>query len=282
MLEGDRWCVLDLTARRRAPDPGTSRASLIPPPRIGWEGWYVGDGIPEFGPLAEQAGGLLTALRARAPVPPEVRARADERGIAADAVILPDADQRWARFLHWLAWAGVPPPARRWSWDGLIFPYEESGRFCSGVGPPRLSPEEPDSPYNRFVSALDNLCLRSAAACAWLLATVPGRRPEDRGAGCGGDAVRGEGTPLPGKRSLEFLQAASRLGAVDEGTRRNADEIGRKVDPSSRPGAFKATAADLKQCGLLAAREGRGGGYWLTAAGREAVAAARRGGGEKQ
>ena len=295
-------------------------------PVLSWEGWCVGQGFARFKKLAETAGNLLTELRVRAPVPPELRARAGElnerfldelrtRGLVpfesqaradkdnlkatTDLLILPNQDQRWLRFLHWLAWSGGPMAVKRWSWSGIVFEYDykEIDKFCEGYAPPpRLSFEKIESPYNRFYSVLDNLFLRSSVALQWIMATLSEglvkdqpRKEADRDnqqGGASGSPVEDHANRPPSTKSAipanpkelnrlerELLHAIHILRAFDDKSLCSKNKIVKKADPNKGPTSGDVCRAfrRLVSEGFLASAQGRDGGFWLTPKGREVV-----------
>jgi hypothetical protein len=156
----------------------------VPPPPIVWECQLAGKEscIKRFDALSEDAGSLLASLRIVVPVPPEIRATARDCKIPEDLPLIPSEPQRWATFLHWLAWSGGPLGVERQSWDGaLVFPYDRAQdlprTFGLNVsGPLRFCYETPDHPYNHFYSIIDNLFVRSSAALQWIISPLNDRK----------------------------------------------------------------------------------------------------------
>jgi hypothetical protein len=139
-----------------------------------WKGVYFGDGITAFEALAQSADFVLTSYPVRLPLPCEIEEIAQTFGYCpSTVVIVPCGEHRWARILHWLAWAGTVMPIGRLVWDGKEPKYREP---CLDA-------------TLKSTSIIENLFLRSALAIKWIigeLSTVEGplhiseRRPERR------------------------------------------------------------------------------------------------------
>lgn len=71
------------------------------------------------------------------------------------------------------------------------------------------------------------------------------------------------------ERQYEILQAMSILKATDPARRKTTEEIAEAAEGREcNPEVFKRPIADLKRRGLVATKDGRGGGCWLTNTGR--------------
>jgi hypothetical protein len=69
-------------------------------------------------------------------------------------------------------------------------------------------------------------------------------------------------------RAREALKAMLQLNAVDSDSRRSAEEITQRA-MDKRSDALKPVLLELKEEGFVLSKTGRGGGYWLTAKGRD-------------
>jgi hypothetical protein len=140
-------------------------------------GWYHGQGISEFMALAFGVDRFLSEFPLRIPMPRPVIQIANLCGrLSPDPIILPGGSDRWARTLHWLAWAGEVMAIRPLC-------YKEGLRSeCEYSLDPGLS----------LGSIIDNLFLRSSLALDWiavrmgLISLAPGirrakSRPKRRG-----------------------------------------------------------------------------------------------------
>ncbi len=75
-------------------------------------------------------------------------------------------------------------------------------------------------------------------------------------------------TRLLSFRQYAVLQAMLELKAADAQARRTTGEIARRAEgKQARVDNFKEPIAALEKLGLIATKEGRGGGCWLTAEG---------------
>ena len=201
-------------------------------PVLRWEGWFVGSGFRRFQRLADVAGSLLTELRVRAPVPSELRARASEMHAPADLLILPNEQQRWARFLHWMAWAGGPMAVDRWCWNNIVFQYniESIERFCPGYsGPPKVSFERVGSPYNRYYSIINNLFLRSAVALQGIIELLG----SDGGDVATASTVTGKGAVVRDNDTAPMQQVTSSADG-EQGMRTQSGALPMQVSPQER------------------------------------------------
>ena len=242
-----------------------------------WEGWYEGDGASTFEHISISAGDLLPAYRVKAPPPPELRSMLGRISqLGENTLILPEEQHIWPRFLHWLAWAGEVMPTSRFSWDrGLSAPTDQ-WRQLFLADPPRT-----------FYSILDNLFLRSVAACQWIIERLEWQAAQEMVHPCElGEIQRKKNSgSAPKNESIEmacrpqdlplsvdqrdFLVAALELSAFDSDSRQTATEIveqakGKHANRRTRNARF----ASLVEKKLLESTTGRHGGYWLTETGR--------------
>jgi hypothetical protein len=70
--------------------------------------------------------------------------------------------------------------------------------------------------------------------------------------------------PVLSTRQYEILEAMHLLKAFDAAKRKTTNKIVDKAERGANPEGFKEPIADLKRRGLVATKEGRGGGCWLT------------------
>ena len=85
-----------------------------------------------------------------------------------------------------------------------------------------------------------------------------------------GDPKAGaESAQVLSERQYDILEAMYNLKATDPARRKTTDEIAKAAEgPDAAPEGFKRPIADLVRRRLAAAKTGRGGGCWLTCAGR--------------
>ncbi len=142
MFRGTRWQVLGRNNRKGFRN---------------WTAWYVGHGLSGFEALALSVDSVLTSYPVRLPLPCEVRELAGKFAfLQQDAIIAPCGEHRWARILHWLAWAKIVMPISRLSWNGKDYtPCEHSL-----------------DPTLRMTSIADNMFLRSVLAIDWIIANL--------------------------------------------------------------------------------------------------------------
>jgi Helix-turn-helix domain len=209
-----------------------------PNPPLFWESRIAGKAscIKRFDALSEIAGNLLASLQIAVPVPPEIRAMARDCSIPDEMPLIPREPQRWATFLHWLAWSGGPLAVDRQTWDaGLLFSYDRAQDIARPFnvnvsGPPRFSFDTTDHPYNHFYSIIDNLFVRSSAALQWIISTLNDKQDDAR--------IGGSGQLSVTKRSgwLKVSDAARTAGcntgtisrAANKGELKSNGEKGRK------------------------------------------------------
>jgi hypothetical protein len=70
------------------------------------------------------------------------------------------------------------------------------------------------------------------------------------------------------KEQRQILEAMKEMGAISIDNRKTAAQIVKKAMNSSATEKYKEIMADLCHRGLASAKEGAGGGYWLTSVGR--------------
>lgn len=99
------------------------------------------------------------------------------------------------------------------------------------------------------------------------------QEPESRQAAEVTPAERGSGggTPRISAQGRLVLIAMHDLGATEENARQPAKSIAARARGVPEEGLVKATLRDLRLMQLVLAREGQGGGYWLTPAGMAAI-----------
>jgi hypothetical protein len=75
---------------------------------------------------------------------------------------------------------------------------------------------------------------------------------------------------LLSRRQQDILVVLQELEAFDSDSRQSTEEIARRVTGkrNADPGPFKEPIAELHKKGLVDSKEGRGGGVWLTPAGK--------------
>jgi hypothetical protein len=81
-----------------------------------------------------------------------------------------------------------------------------------------------------------------------------------------------EADPPLSERQLEVLEALHQLKAFDSNTRRTTDNVAVRVGgKDANPACFKEPIVELTSLGLVGTKQGRGGGCWLTAKGKERI-----------
>ncbi|MCX7701855.1 MAG: hypothetical protein N2039_13335 [Gemmataceae bacterium] len=158
----------------------------------------------------------------------------------------------------------------------LILPCE-SAEIASGTAlliSQGLSPFLLLTPTRRFVTAEVDLRLRSLGSGLLPLADAVVVSHDGRWS-IANDTIqaalpdRAVEEELLSNRAQSVLIAMLKLGALDSDQRRSTEEIAIKaLGDATDPNALKSVMADLKTRKLIQTREGRGGGCWLTEAGR--------------
>ena len=77
-------------------------------------------------------------------------------------------------------------------------------------------------------------------------------------------AQAAQAVPALSQRQFYILQALLEMNATSPERLRTTKQIAKKVEAAASPAAFKEATADLKKRGLIATKEGRYGGCWLT------------------